>query len=196
MNKKKFYAVRFPIGPIVLNSWEECKILVHGVSGAQYRSFAERENAEVWAYSAESERKIDELKLYVDGSYISGIPYGGWGVVAVKNGKEEWRSSGLTEEPALSRNIDGEVEASIRAIVWLKKNPQPAVICHDYEGIARWITGEWKAKSEVAQRYVRQVGKLPQEVRFEKVIAHSGERWNDLVDLLARTPLLEMKKSL
>lgn len=194
--KKKYYAVRPPLGPRVLESWKECSALVSGVSGARYKSFPDRAAAEAWAHQRDPEPLTEGLFLYVDGSFISGHSHAGWAVAAVEGGELLWTLSGITAEPALSRNIDGELEGAAQAIFWLRKNPQPATICHDYEGIARWALGEWKRTSVVAKRYVERVQPLPEELRFEKIKAHSGEQWNELVDDLARGALLDSKKVL
>lgn len=192
MSKKKYYAIRPPIGPKVVESWDECAALVLGVSGALFRSFGDRDSAELWAEEREEMLFEGGLRLYVDGSFVPGVEEAGWAVAAVENGALLWTMAGKTGA-ALSRNIDGEVEAAAQAIEWLREHPQPATICHDYEGIARWALGEWKRNSEVAKRYAARVSPLPKEVRFEKIRAHSGEEWNELVDRLAREELLKTK---
>ena len=192
MPRRTFYAVRPPYGPAVHNTWEECAAAVLGKPGASYRSFPTREEAELWANGGESAGPADPgtLLLYVDGSFVEGNPRAGWGVIAVRGGEELWRMSGTTERDALSRNVDGELEAATRAVEWLRAHPQPALLCHDYEGVARWATGEWKARSEVAARYVEAVRPLPPGLSFRHVEAHAGERWNEAVDSLARSAVL------
>ena len=129
------------------------------------------------------------LRLYVDGSFVPSCPFAGWAVVAVRNGEKLWTMSGRTERPAESRNVDGEVEAATRAIRWLRENPQRAEIVHDYEGVARWALGEWKAKSAVARRYAADAAPLPEGLSFRHVVAHAGEVWNETADSLARGAL-------
>ena len=69
---------------------------------------------------------------------------------------------------------------------WLEANDRTGTICHDYEGIARWARGEWKAKSSIAQQYVRACQPYLKRVTFEKVAAHTGVKWNELADELAK----------
>jgi ribonuclease HI len=76
---------------------------------------------------------------------------------------------------------------------WLKMNGKEGIICHDYEGVARWAKGEWKAKSHVAQRYIESISELAKGVRFEKVEAHTGVRWNEEVDKRAKLAIAEAK---
>lgn len=190
MPSRKFYAVRAPVGPAVFETWDECRAVVEGVSGARYRSFASRGEAEAWAEERAEEAPDGVLRLYVDGSFVPSSPFAGWAVVAVRNGERLWTMSGRTESPAESRNVDGEVEAATRAIRWLRENPQRAEIVHDYEGVARWALGEWKAKSAVARRYAAEASPLPEGLSFRHVAAHTGEVWNETADALARGELL------
>ncbi|HOG69571.1 MAG TPA: hypothetical protein PK366_09340 [Fibrobacteraceae bacterium] len=100
---------------------------------------------------------------------------------------------GVTPEPAKSRNIDGELFAAIKALEWLKENQRVGTICHDYEGIARFAKGEWKAKSPVALEYMKKARPLLGENKFKKVDAHTGHQWNDLVDQIAKDAILDAK---
>lgn len=43
---QKFYAVKNGIQPGVYTTWDECKKNVHGFSGAIYKSFTTKEEAE------------------------------------------------------------------------------------------------------------------------------------------------------
>jgi ribonuclease HI len=127
--------------------------------------------------------------VYVDGSFRPGKAEAGWAWVAIEAGREVARGSGKTHEPALSRNIDGECEAAVRAIEWLFAQGKAATICHDYEGLAHWALREWKANSEIAKRYQESVIPILGDSRFEKIVAHSGDPWNELVDQLAKAAL-------
>ena len=46
---QKYYAVRTGKKPGIYNTWEECKAVVDGYPGAQYKSFKTREEAEAFA---------------------------------------------------------------------------------------------------------------------------------------------------
>ena len=189
MPSRKFYAVRAPVGPAVFETWDECRAVVEGVSGVRYKSFATFGDAKAWAEERAPEVSDDVLRLYVDGSFVPSDDRAGWAVVAVRNGKKLWAESGTTAGPAESRNVDGEVEAATRAIRWLREHPQRAEIVHDYEGVARWALGDWKAKSAVARRYVEAAAPLPEGLSFRRVVAHSGDVWNEAADSLARGAL-------
>lgn len=194
MGKMKFYAIQTPSVKKIVTSWPECERLVHGVKGCLYKSFATRADAEAWL-SGVSEKHADGLRIYVDGSYSPDFDYAGWAFIAVENGREVGSESGITEFPAESRNIDGEFAASLHAMAWLKKTGKTGVICHDYEGIARFAKGEWKATKPIAIRY-RDAAKAFPGTKFEKVPAHSGVKWNEAVDELAKKAIVNAKKGI
>jgi ribonuclease HI len=125
---------------------------------------------------------------------MPGCDKAGWAFVVIEDGKEIARGSGFTAFAAESRNIDGECMASYQAMRWLDHNDKYATICHDYEGIARWARGEWQAKSNIARQYVAAVKPLLFRVKFEKVAAHTGVKWNEIVDKLAKDAVEKAKK--
>lgn len=188
----KFYAVHTPAGDWIVDTWAECERLTCGVKGNLYKSFPTREAAQEWLGSVTERHPPEMLRVYVDGSYVPGFDRAGWAFVAVEGGVEIASESGVTEYPAESRNIDGELAASLHALDWLRRVGRDGVICHDYEGIARWAKGEWMAKTPVAVRYRDAVKAYP-NARFEKVSAHSGIRWNEMADGLARAAILAAK---
>lgn len=199
MSKQKYYAIRQPKPARIVMTWAECSAIVHGAKGALFKSFKTKKEAEAWIeyrpVGAEN-----GLMLFVDGSFMGSSPKAGWGWVAVLDGVEIAHAQGTTPHDALSRNIDGELAAAVEALQWFqewrgqklgeRQIPLQSTVCHDYEGIGRWALGEWQAKSQVAQEYQRQVKSLLTGVSFRKVSAHSGDRWNDRVDALAKGALL------
>ena len=67
-----------------------------------------------------------------------------------------------------------------------KEKSEKGTIYFDYQGIEAWYTGEWQAKSEIALFYVKESKKFKAEFNFHKVKAHSGDRWNEEADALAK----------
>jgi len=57
-------------------------------------------------------------------------------------------------------------------------------------GIEKWITGEWKVKSKIAKVYLKEFRKLAQEndikIYFNKIKAHTGDKFNEIADALAK----------
>ncbi len=185
--KKNFYAVKRADGSGALyTNWPECQKAVRGVKGVLFKGFATKSEAEAYISPTEETISSDDVFAYVDGSFSPKFPYGGWGIVIVQNDIEMYRKHGRTEGDALSRNIDGEVMASMHAISWSLEQKKPLVICHDYTGVRHWALKEWKASSEIAKRYQAFCeGKLA-DIQFKKVDAHSGDKWNDVADALAK----------
>lgn len=188
----KYYAIKTPQFEKIVTNWDEYLVLIKGVKGVLYKSFKTLEEAENWLKGV-SEEADSSLQIYVDGSFSPDFPYSGWGLVVVENNEEQFRLGGVTPEPAKSRNIDGELFAAIKALEWLKENQRVGTICHDYEGIARFAKGEWKAKSPVALEYMKKARPLLGENKFKKVDAHTGHQWNDLVDQIAKDAILDAK---
>lgn len=198
MTKNKVYAVRkgFLVG--IFDSWEECKKSVDGYSGAEFKSFASRHEAELYlGFHQENHNPPNDssiVQAYVDGSYDNAtLRYSFGCVILLPNGNVE-ELMGIDNDPELrkSRNIAGELSGAMFAIEWAaKRGYKKIVIYHDYFGISKWISGEWKAKSAVAKKYLDFVRSQKDtiEVLFEKVVAHSGNLYNERADRLARTAL-------
>ena len=193
MPKQKFYAIKTPEESKIVMTWAECEKLTHGVKGVLFKSFASRAEAEAWISGMEAPVPTG-LRVFVDGSFSPDFPKSGWAFVVTENDVEIARGSGITAFDAESRNIDGEVMASYQAMRWLDSNDKTGIICHDYEGIARWAKGEWQAKSNIAKRYVAAAKPYLHRVSFEKVAAHTGVKWNELVDQLAKDAIARAKK--
>jgi len=196
MSKNKTYAAVFQEGNHkYYDNWEACRIEVTGKSSVKFKGFKSKDDAHQWVENLSRntmhELETDGIAIYIDGSFTPKCKKAGWAWVAVKSGvmlKEEY---GVTSNDALSRNIDGELEASIMAIQWAVKHKQEVVIRYDYSGIEMWATGSWKVKSVIAQAYVREITPLSSLVRFDKVKGHSGNKWNDRADELAKKGIQE-----
>ena len=193
MPKQKFYAVKSENEKKIVTTWAECEKLTHGVKGVLFKSFGSREEAAAWLDGMEVPPP-DGLRIFVDGSFSPGFARSGWAFVVTEDDKEIARGSGITAFEAESRNIDGEVMASFQAMKWLDAHDKTGVICHDYEGIARWAEGEWQAKSNIAKQYVAAAKPFLHRVQFEKVAAHTGVKWNELVDKLAKEAIAKARK--
>lgn len=188
----KFYAVKAGKTPGIYRTWEECKKETAGVSGAIYKSFQTVEEAAVfmgWTGTATEEEEC-ELVAYVDGSFNLATGEYGSGVVVIEDGEEvELYTKGNDAEMASMRNVAGEILASELAMEYAKKKGARSLeIVHDYEGIARWCTGEWKANKSGTQRYRRVYEEYKKSIRikFTKVKGHSGDAYNDMADALAK----------
>ena len=74
----------------------------------------------------------------------------------------------------------------------VSNNCEKIKIYHDFEGLSKWISGEWAAKIEVAKMFIsiyqNKFSDLLQ-VEFEKVKGHSNNKYNDKADELAKRAL-------
>ena len=76
------------------------------------------------------------------------------------------------------RNVSGEILGCLKAIQYAIDHHYEAIcIYYDYEGIEKWATGLWKANKEQTQNI---------DIYFQKVLAHSGDYYNEVADGLAK----------
>ena len=193
----KFYAVKAGRKTGIFNSWEECKKQVDGYPGASYKSFKTAAEAADFiglvtnTNNSPADFVSDHTAIaYVDGSYnISTCEYG-YGVVFFYEGEEIHLKKGFpNDELAAMRNVAGEIKGSEAAISYaLSHNISSIKIYHDYEGISKWCTGEWKANKEgtIAYRDFYNNAKKQLKIEFVKVKGHSGDTYNDIADRLAK----------
>ncbi|MBO5248973.1 MAG: ribonuclease H family protein [Clostridia bacterium] len=134
------------------------------------------------------------LVAFVDGSYDAKTKRYGYGCVLLTDDGREICENGWgdREEAVSSRNVAGELQATLTALRRAEEMGYKNIrICHDYNGIAAWFKGEWKANSFVAKQYVAATeayrGVL--NISFEKVAAHTGVKYNEMADRLAKDAL-------
>lgn len=199
---KKFYAVKVGKTPGIYETWTDCQIQINGYSGAVYKGFATREEAAAFI-NGESDilkttvktEEIEETQAvaYVDGSYDTTTNAFSYGMVLFYNGQEFHSSQKYTDtELAQMHNVAGEIKGSEAAIRYcLEHNIESITIYHDYEGIAKWCNGEWQARKEGTIAYANFYKEASAKVRiqFVKVKGHSGDKYNDLADKLAKEAL-------
>lgn len=199
---KKYYAVRKGRSTGVFETWAECKKNIDGFSGAVYKGFESREEAEAFvenkesssAVSANEQIDIDaEATAYVDGSYNVHDKRFSYGAVIFYDGREHTMSAAFSDaELAGMRNVAGEIKGAEAAMRFCVENGIKSVaIYHDYEGIARWCLGDWKTNKEGTKAYKEYYDSIKDslKVHFVKVKGHSGDKYNDLVDRLAKDAL-------
>ena len=96
---------------------------------------------------------------------------------------------GNDESYVSMRNVAGEILGSICAMEYAKSNGYKQIcIYYDYEGIEKWANNMWKANKKGTQEYQKKVAKYREtlEIIFVKVLAHSGDFYNEKADMLAK----------
>lgn len=193
---KKFYAVKIGKTPGVYETWVECQNQINGFSGAVYKGFMTREEADAFIgmeNNSAGRQEETEAVAYVDGSYDSSVNAFSYGAVLFHNGQELHFSEKYTDSDlAEMNNVAGEIKGSEAAIQYcLDHNISSVTIYHDYEGIAKWCNGEWKARKKgtiaYAEFYKKASAKI--QIQFVKVKGHSGDKYNELADKLAKEAL-------
>ena len=85
--------------------------------------------------------------------------------------------------------MTGEMLGAMYAVRWGIKNGFSQIeIRFDYEGIEKWVTGAWRSKTDLTQKYASSMRKWQGQIiqEFTKVPAHSNVFFNELADELAK----------
>lgn len=188
----KYYAVRIGRNPGIYHTWDECKRETVGFKGASFKKFSTREDAEAFINEIEEDKKEsaekDELVVYVDGSYRNSDKSHSYGVYMF-NDEEEYTYSMRFFKDSDMRNVSGEIKGAMRAMEEAAKLGKKKIYLHyDYEGIRSWALGFWKTNKEGTIYYKNFYDSIKDklEVKFIKVEAHTGVKYNELVDKLAK----------
>ena len=91
------------------------------------------------------------------------------------------------------RNVAGEMLGAMNAVQWAKEHGYPAVeLRYDYEGVEKWVTGVWRAKTPLTSKYAAHMQEAAEQIKisFCKVAAHTGNHYNEEADQLAKSALL------
>lgn len=220
MAKKKYYAVKIGRKTGIYETWEECEMQVKGISGAQYKSFSNIEDAQNYIINEDnnnidliestdsvnlkieqilSDLKKDEIVAFVDGSYSNSENKSGFGVLLIDSQRTEtplYKSFNDKKDSDFIelRNVAAELEGVKEAISWaIEYKKSKITIYYDYEGIGKWANGSWKPKKKLTCEYVKFLKNKQHliSINFIKVPAHSGIIYNEKADTLAKRSLLE-----
>lgn len=209
MAKKKIYAVKKGRVTGIFTSWDECRDAVEEYPGAEYKSFFTEEDANAYLLGIEKgemnvlsekmeECLTDQIIAYVDGSFDEKIGRYAFGCVMIMPNGEIVRESGNGDNPdsLALRNVTGEMLGAMYAVKWSEKNGYSGIkICYDYSGIEKWALGEWKAKNALTQKYAEFMRENSKKlnISFQKIAAHTGNKYNEEADKLAKAALTEGK---
>lgn len=135
-----------------------------------------------------------KVTAYVDGSFDPSVGKYAFGCI-ILSGEEklaELCGSGDSPEGVKQRNVAGEMIAAMLAVKWALKNGCDGIdIYYDYTGIENWAMGRWKTNNDLTRKYKETMMSWGQRVKisFHKVAAHTGDRYNEEVDKLAKKGL-------
>jgi ribonuclease HI len=141
----------------------------------------------------ETDKKmLPGVHIYVDGSFIDGNAGYGW--VAYFDGQVRHEENGPVSDPGMTRQVAGELEATMEALKWCVTESIGMVHLHyDYEGIEHWATGAWQAKNPITQVYTNFMSECPVDITWVNEEAHSGIEGNERADQLAKEGAIENK---
>jgi len=90
-------------------------------------------------------------------------------------------------EVSNTRQVAGELIAVKESLKWCREHSIDEVsIYYDYLGIEKWATAQWKTNQPLTKEYARFVQECPIKIHWRKVASHTGNRWNDRADALAK----------
>ncbi|MDV6378204.1 ribonuclease H family protein [Sporosarcina sp. GW1-11] len=195
---KKYYAVKQGKKTGIFTTWDECKQNVHGYPGAEYKSFINKAEAENYLHGVQEDEvikdQVDEVDsdvvAYVDGSFNKESNEFSYGAVIFYEGEQLHFNEKFNDPELVSmRNVAGEIKGAEKAMAFsIEQGAKTLSLHYDYEGIAKWCTGEWKATKPGTINYKNYYDGIKKDlqIRFVKVKSHSGNEFNDLADKLAK----------
>lgn len=203
----KFYAVKKGRKPGIYEKWEDCKAQVSNFPGAEYKSFKTKPEATAYLKGAKPPQSPSSSPntplptdpttavAYVDGSYDNESKRFSYGCIIFHKNEKKTLSNAYSDPVAgTMHNVAGEIMGALTAMKWcVTNNVQNLHLYYDYAGIEKWCTGEWQTKSPHTKKYKeiydRYVTKHALKVTFHKVKGHSGDKYNNEADRLARQAL-------
>jgi len=196
---KKYYAVVSGKKPGIYTDWTTAKSMVVGFSGAIYKSFSTKSEAEAFITNSkfiteekltehDFQNKIQRTIIYTDGSFEG--KDAGFGVVIVGNDGHKITAHGHVPDTLPQTNNTGELYAIYVALSLIKDN---VIIYTDSRysmdclttRIHDWVNSGF---DNVANKTIIQgIYELirDRDVRFLHVKAHNGDELNTEADRLA-----------
>ena len=188
----KYYAVKNGRKIGIFTDWESCRMQVDGFSGAEYKSFLKESDAKAYL-NGESMPLKAETVAYVDGSFNVKTGEYSFGAVIFLDGKTVEHSEKFSDsEMAEMRNVAGEIKGAEFVMRYcVERGIKSLKIVYDYMGIEAWATGKWKTNKIGTTAYKAYYDSIKDKllVDFEKVKGHSGDKFNDRADALAKSAL-------
>lgn len=196
----KFYAVKKGYQTGIFTTWDECQKQTKGYSGAIFKSFKTKIEAENFLQDKSEQHTSTEAShytnyAYVDGSFDASTGVYGSGIIIHLDGKIiEKKIAGNHPLLAQHRNVTGEIEGVIYVIKYaLEHHIKDLTIFYDYMGIEQWATKKWQANNDFTKFYTKftQEALKKININFIKVAAHTGIELNEKADQLAKEAVQE-----
>lgn len=133
----------------------------------------------------------ESAAVYVDGSYNPNTKEAGWGYLIFTKSEQFQKNGRIQKDKCFDFNesMSGELTAAKEAIkfCWIKgyKNIR---IYYDHYGIEEFTKQQHSSNYEI-EEYINFINRMKKDmqINFSKVKSHSNDRYNDIVDKLAKT---------
>ena len=141
---------------------------------------------------ASSNVKTAKYTFFCDGAYSAKSNRAGAGVVILTGPDvivEKHSEEVHDKEFKLMRNVSGELASVFYALEYIKRHKiKSADIYVDYQGLIKWANKEWTPTKLKTKEYVELVDEVRKNctINFIKVKSHSGDKYNDVADKLAK----------
>ncbi|MFO7882041.1 MAG: RNase H family protein [Kosmotogaceae bacterium] len=132
-------------------------------------------------------RYHEGIHIYVDGTFINNTA--GYGYIVIKDNDIIKSGSGITKDDSSLRNVTGEIFGVLEGVKYCASNKFESVVIHyDYEGLKKWVTGDWKTNKNLTRSYKDKMTTYSRKIKilWQKEPAHSGITYNELADRLAK----------
>lgn len=190
----KFYAVKNGKRPGIYISWDECEKQVKGFPNAIFKGFEAEAEAYEFLNDAplikEPKQQVD-AQLYVDGSWNENKQQYGWGFVLVVHDEIVSSGYGKGNNPnyLAQYQVAGEVVSVLQGLERaIFKGYKHVEVVYDFLGIELWTIDEWQTKADIARAYLYHFKRYSKQIKvsFTKVKSHSGNKFNNEADRLAK----------
>jgi len=180
----KFYAVKKGRRPGIYSSWPECQEQIKGFSGAIFKSFPTKAEAEKFIQEVEKPAKFDRV-FYTDGSFQNGVS--GGAAVDTNEKRVYYRRN---EEKELQTNSRGELLGIILALKNAKQRETIHVFTDSQYCINILQNGySISDNKDLVETYLELKQNKQLVVFLEYVQAHVGHYYNELADTYAEQSL-------
>lgn len=136
-------------------------------------------------------------EVYTDGSYNHTAGVVGWAYIILIDGCPPIYTKGFIDDNKdiiAMRNYSGELIAAMAAVQHIIEEEKSigidqVTIYHDYEGVGAWPTGKYKKPKNNFSRYYRDKMNMVNKIlniNYIHIKSHSGNKWNEKVDQLAK----------
>lgn len=202
-----FYAVKKGFSTGIFEKWSEAQKATTGFSNPEFKKFRTKEEAEaylndrdIWVEQVAKDNQEGFLVAFTDGSYDKELNRYSYGVILIlPDGTEKSICGyGSNKDYLDTTNVTGEIFGVINAFDWaLSYGFEKIKIYHDYEGLSKWISGEWKTNAKSSKMYYQLYTTKFKDllnVEFCKVPSHSNIVYNEKADQIAKSALVDKKR--